>query len=72
MSKLNLYETSWTDIVFENRNKEYGAYNLRQENTKTTMFALFMGVLLLASAISVTLVYNFLNPEHQIPTLMPD
>lgn len=72
MSKLNLYETSWTDIVFENRNKEYGAYLLRQENARTSLSALFFGVLLLASAISAPVVYNYLNPEHQIPTLVPD
>ncbi|MDG1871414.1 MAG: ferric siderophore ABC transporter substrate-binding protein, partial [Flavobacterium sp.] len=35
MSKPSIYETSWIDLVFENRNKEYGAYRLRQESTKT-------------------------------------
>jgi protein TonB len=72
MSKLNLFETSWIDVVFENRNKEYGAYLLRQENTKTTLFAFFMGISLLTVAISIPLVYNHLNPDHQIPTLVPD
>jgi len=72
MSKLNLYETSWIDLVFENRNKEYGAYHLRQENTKTSFFALFMGVLLLTAAISIPMVYNYLNPDHRIPSLVPD
>ncbi|WP_269223676.1 energy transducer TonB [Flavobacterium sp. IMCC34518] len=72
MSKLNLYETSWIDLVFENRNKEYGAYHLRQENTKTSFFALFIGVLLLTAAISIPAVYNYLNPEHRIPSLVPD
>ena len=72
MSKLNIYETSWIDLVFENRNKEYGAYHLRQENTKTSLFALFMGVLLLTSAICIPMVYNFMNPDHRIPSLVPD
>jgi periplasmic protein TonB len=72
MSKLNIYETSWIDLVFENRNKEYGAYHLRQENTKTSFFALFMGVSLLTAAISIPMVYNYLNPEHPIHTIIPD
>jgi protein TonB len=72
MSKLNLYETSWTDIVFENRNKEYGAYHLRQENTKTTFFALFMGVSLLTAAISIPMIYNYLNPQHPITSIVPE
>lgn len=74
MSKLNLYETSWTDIVFENRNKEYGAYHLRQENTKTSFFALLMGISLLTATISIPMVYNYLNPEHGtiIESLLPE
>jgi protein TonB len=72
MSKSNIFETSWIDLVFENRNKEYGAYHLRQENDKTLLFSLLMGVLLLASAISVPVIYNYLNPEHPIETLIPD
>jgi protein TonB len=72
MSKSNIFETSWINLVFENRNKEYGAYHLRQENTKTSLFALFMGVSLLTAAISIPMVYNYLNPDHRIPSLVPD
>jgi protein TonB len=72
MSKSNIFETSWINLVFENRNKEYGAYHLRQENTKTSFFALFMGVSLLTAAISIPMVYNYLNPDHRIPSLVPD
>jgi protein TonB len=72
MSKLNIYETSWIDLVFENRNKEYGAYHLRQENAKTSFFALFMGILLLTAAICIPMAYNYLNPEHKIPSLVTD
>ena len=49
MSKLSIYESKWTDLVFENKNKEYGAYQLRQENSKTTVNALFMALLLLTA-----------------------
>lgn len=72
MSKLNLYETNWIDLVFENRNKAYGAYHLRQENTKTSLFALFVGILLLSAALSVPVIYNHLNPNLITPTLTPD
>ncbi|WP_268847627.1 energy transducer TonB [Flavobacterium aestivum] len=71
MSKLSIYETNWIDLVFENRNKEYGAYPLRQENTKTSLTALFTGALLLTSAISLPMVYNYLNPEHRIAPSIP-
>lgn len=58
MSKLSLYESKWTDLVFENRNKEYGAYQLRQENAKTTVTALFMGLLLLTAVSSIPVLIN--------------
>jgi len=58
MSKSSIYETSWTNLVFENKNKEYGAYQLRQENSKTTISALFMGLLLLAALGSVSILIN--------------
>ncbi|KQB41651.1 energy transducer TonB [Flavobacterium aquidurense] len=58
MSKSSIYEASWTNLVFENKNKEYGAYQLRQENSKTTITALFMGLLLLAALGSVSVLIN--------------
>jgi protein TonB len=72
MSKLSIYETNWIDLVFENRNRAYGAYSLRQENTKTSLFALFIGALLLTAAISIPMLYNYLNPEHRITSIVPD
>ncbi|MFV5689025.1 energy transducer TonB [Flavobacterium sp. ZT3R25] len=66
MSKLSIYETSWIDLVFQYRNKEYGAYQLRQESTKTSIMALFMGILLLASALSIPVVLNYFNSENRI------
>lgn len=67
MSKLSIYETRWIDLVFQYRNKEYGAYQLRQESTKTSITALFMGVLLLTSALSIPVIFNYFNPENRLP-----
>lgn len=44
MSNLNLFGKEWLNIVFENRNKSYGAYKLRQESAKTTLLALAIGL----------------------------
>jgi len=63
MSKLSLYETKWTDLVFENKNKEYGAYQLRQESSKTSFSALFLALLFIATLASVfMLISKFQNP----------
>ena len=44
MSNVSIYGKNWIDLVFEGKNKEYGAYQLRQENSRTTLMALFIGV----------------------------
>jgi len=53
ISKFNLYQTEWLDLVFEDRNKEYGAYELRKhygENMTRAMGITFSGVALLFTA----------------------
>jgi protein TonB len=61
MSKLSIYENKWTDLVFENKNKEYGAYQLRQENSKNSVTALFMGLLLLTALGSASALISKFN-----------
>lgn len=72
MSKLSIYETGWIELVFQNRNKEYGAYKLRQESTKTSLTALFMGVTLLVGAISIPTLVSIFNPETTFAPIEPD
>ncbi|MEO4006712.1 energy transducer TonB [Flavobacterium sp. CAU 1735] len=71
MSKLNIYETKWIDLVFEGRNKAYGAYQLRAENPKTTLKALCVGVLLLSSAIAVPIIVNSRNSGNDMADNIP-
>jgi protein TonB len=68
MSKSSIYEASWTNLVFENKNKEYGAYQLRQENSKTTITALFMALLLLAALGSVSMLISKFSVQPVIET----
>jgi hypothetical protein len=37
--KLDILKNQWLDIVFEGRNKTYGAYELRKSNQKTILFS---------------------------------
>ena len=48
MNSVNIFEKNWLDLVFEGKNKSYGAYQLRQESSKTTLLAFFCGMLLLS------------------------
>lgn len=56
MSKLNIFRKEWLDIVFEGRNKSYGAYQLRSENPKVTTFALFAGIALFGVGLASPLI----------------
>jgi protein TonB len=50
ISKFDLYKFEWLELVFENRNKAYGAYELRQLHNRTMVMAMtftFLGVVLL-------------------------
>lgn len=58
MANQSIFSNQWIDLVFENRNKEYGAYQLRQENPKTTLKALGIGCLLLTFAVSIPMLMN--------------
>jgi len=47
------YYPSFDDLVFEFRNKEYGAYDLRKKYSKTMAIATFIGVIIITLAIVI-------------------
>jgi protein TonB len=71
MSKLSLYENNWINLVFENRNREYGAFQLRQQSAKTSYFALLIGILLCASLVTVPQIMRTIFPDKIIPDVLP-
>jgi protein TonB len=71
MSKLSIYETNWINLVFENKNQEYGAYQLRQHNGKTSLLALFMGLLLCASLLLIPKALGIFSIAHTSITEAP-
>lgn len=59
--KLDIFDKGWLDIVFEGRNKNYGAYELRQKNTSTTLKALVIGAVVFAFAVATPLIADFIG-----------
>ena len=55
MSKIDLASKQWCDLVFEGRNKEYGAYRNRANKGKFQLRAIIFVVIVLA-AIAAALV----------------
>ena len=53
--KLDLFKGNWIDMVFEDKNKKYGAYELRKENPKTALKALIFGGLVFTALMALPL-----------------
>ena len=58
--KLDIFTNQWLDIVFEGRNKAYGAYELRKNNTKTTVRALIIGAIVFSVTVAAPLIMSLL------------
>ena len=57
MSKIDLYDPKWIEMVFEGKNKEYGAYKLRRGTSSRNIKALLI-LLIAAALIGGYLVYK--------------
>ncbi len=51
MAKEKNKAPAFDDIVFENRNKEYGAYRLRKKYNRNVIIALIIGIVIMSTAI---------------------
>jgi protein TonB len=60
-SKLDILDQKWIDVVFNSRNKAYGAYELRKDNSKNTNRALIIAIILFVFIISLPTIINKLK-----------
>ena len=75
ISKFNLYRTEWLDLVFDDRNKEYGAYNLRQTYASTMVRAMSITFFSIAVLCGISIILNSEKPviriTHYDPLVIP-
>ena len=55
MSKIDLLEQQWIDLVFEGKNEAYGAYAIRQDTSKRNIWAMIALILGLAAIVGIFL-----------------
>jgi protein TonB len=53
MAKIDLTSAEWCDLIFEDKNKAYGAYAMRKESAKRHNWA--MGIVLVVALVGFTL-----------------
>lgn len=58
--KLDLLNNKWLEIVFEGRNKSYGAYDLRKKNTNTNVRAFIIGAFIFSLGIAAPVIIDML------------
>ena len=71
MSQIDLIDNRWSDLMFENRNKEYGAYVLRRQTTSRNIKSIIIVLILFALVMAYMLAmnaYNEYQKAHQAQT----
>lgn len=61
MSKVDLQNNEWCELVFENRNQAYGAYQLRNSYSKHTSKAFILTLVFIACGAFVPLIASFIG-----------
>jgi protein TonB len=65
MAKVNLFSEDWCDMVFEDKNQNYGAYFLRKLTPKNHFFALLVSVLFFSIAVSAPVIFKAIMPKEK-------
>ena len=69
MAKIDLYSQNWCDLIFEGKNKAYGAYVLRAETGSRNTKSLLAVIILLLSAIFLPLLVKTITPKNTQETV---
>jgi protein TonB len=67
--KLDLLKNQWLEIVFEGRNKSYGAYDLRKSITKNTVRAFVIGTILFGFLVSIPTIMRMIPDASEDTTI---
>jgi periplasmic protein TonB len=63
--KIDIFRGDWCDLVFESKNKEYGAFVNRQLSGRRHALALILGVSLFTVGVSAPVLLKYLAPEKK-------
>lgn len=69
MSNVSIFEKKWLDLVFQDKNQKYGAYQLRLNSERTTFFAFLFGIGFLVGG--TFLLSSFSAAPEVIPPVIP-
>lgn len=62
----SIFSDSWISLVFQGRNQEYGAYDLRRRSVRNSAIAVIVSVSLFALALSMPMILRALSSGEEI------
>lgn len=61
LSKLNIFENNWVDLVFQGRNHNYGAYVLRKKSDEYTNKGLLFAIIFFTLAVASPVIIKYIE-----------
>ncbi len=65
MAKIDLTSREWCELIFEGRNKEYGAYKMRARAPRRLTFSVVMVIIIAAVGFSIPTLIRMATPEKK-------
>ena len=70
MSKIDLTSPEWCELVFQNRNRSYGAFKLRADSKKRHGWAMMSVILIALLASAIPTLIKYATPEKVIEKMV--
>ena len=70
MSKIDLTSPEWCELVFQNRNRSYGAFKLRADSKKRHAWAMMSVILIALCASAIPTLIKYATPEKVIEKMV--
>ena len=61
----NIFSNDWCDIIFELKNKDYGAFIIRKTSDRRHFISIVIGCLLFSLAVSMPTIIKNIIPEKK-------
>ena len=65
MAKIDLTSKDWCELIFKDRNKEYGAYDMRLDTPKRHNLATLIVIAVVILVITLPMLIKFITPERE-------
>jgi len=65
-TQINIFTTEWCNLIFEGKNKNYGAYELRQMSAKRHVLAILLSVSIFVLGMSAPILLTNISPSKSV------